>query len=106
MPLSCEDTLSPGTIDDVQKAYGEDQEVPVQWELVTMNVDTQNCPINECKMYEVGCQIPLESPYLSFEGMNLLAVTNVTQGYSLRICLNCSNGADNMTFDNWKLSVS
>ena len=81
------------------------------------NLDVENCPITSCSIYEnqndgYSCDpdgdglIPFSGSEIQFSGLDLMASTASTPGYSYTVCVRCTNGYMNRDRGNWDISQS
>ena len=86
------------------KIYGND------WDSAFGNTDVTNCAITSCSLYDNDCSTPLSSSDIYFSGslssgdLFVYAKRNVEAGYSLTICVVCSNGDQDIQLNNWSVS--
>jgi len=64
-----------------------------------------DCPFKTCFLYERGCKTTLDNENVAISDDNsVLVKLSNPKGYDLSACVKCSNGQQNITYDNWSIS--
>ena len=74
-----------------------------------MNLDVENCPITTCGLYEDQSNenscgtdpVAFTGTEIYFDGLNIMAATNLFHGFSYTLCVKCTNGFQNVEKGNW-----
>lgn len=77
------------------------------WSTFVANADTTNCGISACSLKTPGCSGAYTGTELQIGESTPWSVTakrNTDAGYVVEVCIECTNGADTQTYDNFKVT--